>query len=89
MKDRPVTDHDRATGAFDGVDFDGFWDDSDYSLENYTEPAPGASLIAEVEQELGFRLPDSFVELAKIHNGGAVIKGKWIAYCKPCSVLQY
>ena len=69
-----MRDHGRATGAFDGVDFDGFWDDSEYSLENYTEPAPGASLIAEVEQELGFRLPDSFVGLAKIHNGGAVIK---------------
>lgn len=69
-----MTDHDRVAGAFDGVDFTGFWDDSEYSEENYTEPAPGASLITEVEQELGFRLPDSFVELAKIHNGGIVTR---------------
>jgi hypothetical protein len=63
---------DRRTGAFAGIDFDGFWDDGAYSLESFTEPAPTEALIAEVEAELGFRLPDAYVELAMLRNGGCV-----------------
>lgn len=34
------------------------------------EPAPDAGLIASVEAELGVRLPQSFVDLCLMHNGG-------------------
>jgi hypothetical protein len=47
-----------ANGHFDGVDFEGFWDDGEYSHENYREPAPSDELVAEIEAELGYRLPD-------------------------------
>lgn len=65
----------RTTGHFEGVDFEGFWDEGEYSKENYTEPPPSDELIAEVEAELGYRLPDSYVELARMpggRNGGMV-----------------
>ncbi|WP_433613032.1 SMI1/KNR4 family protein [Prescottella agglutinans] len=63
----------RTTGHFDGVDFGGFWDDGDYSRQNYVEAAPSDELIASIEAELGgYRLPDSYVELARMHNGGMV-----------------
>ncbi|SDD95975.1 SMI1/KNR4 family protein [Rhodococcus tukisamuensis] len=63
----------RTTGHFDGVDFEGFWDDGEYSRENYVESAPTDELIASIEEELGgYRLPDSYVELARMHNGGMV-----------------
>ncbi|MFC4605375.1 SMI1/KNR4 family protein [Rhodococcus kronopolitis] len=63
----------RATGHFDGVDLAGFGDDGEYSRENYVEAAPTDELIASIEEELGgYRLPDSYVELARIHNGGLV-----------------
>ncbi|MDR1633582.1 MAG: SMI1/KNR4 family protein [Bifidobacteriaceae bacterium] len=67
-----------ATGHFKDVDFDGFWDQSDYAREHeaqyYTEPAPSEELVAQIEAELGFRLPDAYVEFAGIRNGGMVAR---------------
>jgi SMI1-KNR4 cell-wall len=58
---------------FDGFDFEGFWADRPYSLENYVEPPPSDELIASIEQELGgYRLPAAYVDLARRHNGGLV-----------------
>jgi SMI1/KNR4 family protein SUKH-1 len=58
---------------FDGFDFEGFWADGPYSLENYVEPPPSDELIASIEQELGgYRLPAAYVDLARRHNGGLV-----------------
>jgi hypothetical protein len=67
-----------AKSAFEGVDFDGFWDDCEYSLETYVESAPSDELIASIEEELGgLRLPAAYVELARMHNGG-MLKRNWI-----------
>jgi hypothetical protein len=57
--------------AFEGFDFEAFWDDCEYSLKRYVEPAPSDELIVSIEEELGgFRLPAAYVELARMHNGG-------------------
>jgi hypothetical protein len=62
-----------AKRPFDGFDFEGFWNDHPYSLENYVEPSPSDELIASIEQELGgYRLPAAYVDLARRHNGGLV-----------------
>ena len=62
-----------AKRPFEGFDFEGFWADRPYSLENYVEPAPSDELIASIEQELGgYRLPAAYVDLARRHNGGLV-----------------
>jgi len=59
--------------AFKGFDFEGFWDDREYSLKSYVESAPSDELIASIEEELGgFLLPTAYVELARMHNGGAL-----------------
>lgn len=64
-----------AKRAFEGFDFEGFWDDCEYSLESYVEPAPSDELIASIEEELGgFRLPAAYVELARMHNGGLLAR---------------
>ncbi len=63
-----VTEH------FGGFDHDGFWDDCDYSREHYTEPSPSDDLVAEIEAELGVRLPAAWVELARVRNGGMVLR---------------
>ena len=34
-----------AESAFEGFDFEGFWDDRPRSLEKYVEPAPSDELI--------------------------------------------
>jgi len=62
-----------AKRPFDGFDFEGFWNDCPYSLENYVEPPPSDELIASIEQEMGgYRLPAAYVDLARRHNGGMV-----------------
>jgi tetratricopeptide (TPR) repeat protein len=55
---------------FDGFDFTGFWDDDDYALKSYVEDAPTDETIAEIEAELGYKLPKSYIWLMKRHNGG-------------------
>ncbi len=55
---------------FEGFDFTDFWDDCDYAKEAYMEAAPSDELIASVEQELGYKLPASYIWLMKRHNGG-------------------
>lgn len=61
----------RKTGNFEQFDFEKFWDSHPYSL-NYHEAAPDDAQVAAIELELGFRLPDAWIELAQRHNGGAV-----------------
>ena len=55
---------------FEDFDFTNFWEDSGYAKEKYTEEAPSDELIASVEQELGYKLPASYIWLMKRHNGG-------------------
>lgn len=55
---------------FEGLDFADFWDESDYIVENYVSAPPSDELIKEVEDELGYKLPSSYIWLMKQHNGG-------------------
>lgn len=59
---------------FDNFDFTDFWNDSDYAKKDYIEEAPTDELIAEIEKELGYKLPDSYIWLMKQHNGGLPTK---------------
>lgn len=59
---------------FDGFDFSDFWDDDEYAKENYVDDAPSDDLIAEIEKELGYKLPESYIWLMKQHNGGTPAK---------------
>ena len=55
---------------FDNFDFTNFWKDSAYALKEYVSESPSDELIASVEQELGYKLPASYIWLMKQHNGG-------------------
>ncbi len=55
---------------FKGFDFSQFWDDDEYALEEYVSEPPTDELIVEIEQELGYKLPNSYIWLMKQHNGG-------------------
>lgn len=54
------------------VDFEGFWHDTRESERRHIGSAPDWRIIREVEAELGVKLPASYVELMKLHNGGMV-----------------
>lgn len=53
---------------FEGFDFTDFWENNQH--DDYLLPPPGDELIAEVERELGYKLPASYIWLMKQHNGG-------------------
>lgn len=61
-------------GDFDAVVLEGLWDDCDYSLEEYVGEAPSQADFERVEQALGYRLPDTYKALMKMHNGGLLAK---------------
>lgn len=61
------------SNAFTDIDLRGLWIDGDFSLEYHEETSPSDELIASVEAELGgYKLPASYVELARLHNGGVL-----------------
>ena len=55
---------------FDGFDLSNFWNDSSWALEAYVSAPTTDNLIAEIEAELGYKLPASYIALMKTHNGG-------------------
>jgi len=55
---------------FSNIDFYKFWNDSEYSLKEYLSDPATEEIIKATENELGYRLPVSYIELMKLHNGG-------------------
>ena len=55
---------------FENFDLTDFWDDSDYALKEYVNDPPSDELIKSIEEELGYKLPASYIWLMKQHNGG-------------------
>ena len=64
---------------FEGVDLENFWDDNSYALKDYVSDPPSDELIADIEKELGYKLPASYIYLMKKHNGGMPVNT-----CHPC-----
>jgi len=59
---------------FKDFDFKDFWSESSYSVRDYIEEFPDDEMIASIENELGYKLPASYIELMRIQNGGLVEK---------------
>ena len=56
--------------SFEDFDLTDFWKQSEYATKNYVSEPPTNELIQSVEQELGYKLPASYIELMKNQNGG-------------------
>ena len=54
------------------MDFTGFWHDTRESERRHICPPPDFRAVREAEEALGVKLPASYVELMKKHNGGLV-----------------
>ncbi|MWV46286.1 tetratricopeptide repeat protein [Paenibacillus sp. HJL G12] len=52
------------------VEGSGFWNDNAQALERYVSAPPTDEMISSVEEKLVFKLPASYIELMKVHNGG-------------------
>ena len=55
---------------FDNFDFTGFWKNSEYALKEYVGDKPTDEYIESVENELGYKLPESYKYFIKQQNGG-------------------
>ena len=58
---------------FDNFTFNHFWDDSEYAKEEYISEAPTNKIVNKLKNELGYKLPQSYIWLMKKHNGGIPI----------------
>lgn len=47
-----------------------FWEKSEYARQEYVSEPPTDELIASIEEELGYKLPASYIALMKHQNGG-------------------
>ena len=55
---------------FIGFDLKSFWSDSEYAKKEYQSAPFDRELIRTLEEELGFKLPDSYIQLMAVQNGG-------------------
>lgn len=56
---------------FEGFDLSDFWEEpGDCARKNYIEPPPTDEVIRQVEKELGYKLPESYIVLMQVQNGG-------------------
>jgi hypothetical protein len=55
---------------FTDIDWSSFWDDNKAALEDYVDEPPTDELVRSIQEELGYKLPASYIKMMKIHNGG-------------------
>ena len=60
------------------INLGNFWHQHEYFTENYVEKTLTDEMVSTTESKLGYRLPESYIELMKIQNGGKPIKNYWI-----------
>ena len=52
------------------LDLSDFWENCEYATKEYVGKAITQEMIAEVEEVLGYKLPEYFLVLLKSQNGG-------------------
>lgn len=57
---------------FKDFDLTNFWSECSYSSRDYIEGTIDDETVGSIENELGYKLPDSYIELMKTQNGGLV-----------------
>ena len=56
--------------VFGDFDVSDFWESSEYATREYVGRPLDNAAVRAVERELGYRLPESYVEFMKVQNGG-------------------
>lgn len=54
------------------------WAESSYYAKNCTDKPLTDEMVAEAEKKLGYKLPQSYIDLMKSRNGGKLIKNYWM-----------
>ena len=72
--------------VFENFDWNSFWEESDYASKEYVGKIPTDKEIEDIENEIGYKLPDSYIELIKHCNGGTPAA---TLFCKGIYCLYY
>ncbi|NNG41644.1 SMI1/KNR4 family protein [Pseudoalteromonas sp. NEC-BIFX-2020_002] len=56
---------------YGGFDLNSFWEECEYAEKEYVCEPLTDQLVEEIEIELGYKLPPSYIELMKTQNGGS------------------
>jgi hypothetical protein len=51
-------------------DFSDFWESSEYADKEYVSSPVTHTVVEAVERQLGYKLPQAYIDLAKVQNGG-------------------
>lgn len=70
LQEQQQANGDGAAQPFADIDLSSFWENSDYANKEYVLPYPADEDIAAVEEELGYKLPQSYIQLMRMQNGG-------------------
>ena len=54
----------------DNFDLSDFWEESEYATKEYVGEPISEKMIDEIEAELDYKLPESYIQLLKNQNGG-------------------
>ena len=55
---------------FENLDFNNFWYESSYVKDNYEGEEITEEMVKYAENQLGYKLPESYIHLLKQRNGG-------------------
>lgn len=70
LQEKQIVSNGAQTMPFSELDLTSFWEKSDYADEDYVLPYPTDADIAELEADLGYKLPQSYIALMRGQNGG-------------------
>lgn len=62
--------------SLNDFDLSTFWEDSDYAREAYTDNPLTLDKVAEIEAQLGYKLPAAYIFLSTKQNGGIPTRTK-------------
>jgi SMI1-KNR4 cell-wall len=57
-------------GVFEGFDLTNFWEKSEWADREYVDRQITDEMIQSIEDELGYKLPASYIQLMRSQNGG-------------------
>jgi hypothetical protein len=63
--------------VYNDFDTSGLWLDTPYSRENYVGELLTDALVKSIEEELGYKLPASYIALMRVQNGGLLAKTEY------------
>eukprot|EP01130_Rhizamoeba_saxonica_P005927 TRINITY_DN2350_c0_g1_i1.p1 TRINITY_DN2350_c0_g1~~TRINITY_DN2350_c0_g1_i1.p1 ORF type:complete len:138 (-),score=29.99 TRINITY_DN2350_c0_g1_i1:93-506(-) len=74
IPDPSSPDQTTSTEPLNDIDYTCFWDECEYSRQSYVGAELTREMIDHAESKFGYKLPEAYINLMKIQNGGIINK---------------